>query len=191
MFTLAGNRMTRLTAGPTALGLLVLIGGLTLVAQRVPAADSSGPNLTVHRPNLVVADLDRSLTVYRDILGFRVNVVLPLAEDSYMYPLFNVNADATMRLAFLGTAPGQFGALGLTEIKGIELPTRERQEMYTDTVIIEVNEGLQEIVQKLRDAGLETGEPRDLEGPPRTDFAFTDHDGHRIVVFQLRPKTPK
>jgi catechol 2,3-dioxygenase-like lactoylglutathione lyase family enzyme len=152
-----------------------------------PAAKSDGPNLIVHRPNLLVADLDRALTVYRDILGFRVNVVLPLAKDSYMYALFNVDPKATMRLAFLGTGPGQFGALGLTEAKGVDLAPREG-DMYYESVIIEVKQGLTEVIERLRDAGLEMGEPRDLDGPPRTDFAFTDFDGHRIVVFQLRKK---
>lgn len=188
MSTRVGDGIAHPGVARGVLSLVAILCGHLFMTQPAAAAGSPEPKLTVHRPNLLVADLDRSLSVYRDILGFRVNVVLPLAEDSYMYPLFNVAPDASMRLVFLGSGPGQFGALGLTEVKGITLPERDPEAMYEDAVIIEVSDGLPEIVQKLRDAGLETGEPRELEGPPRTDFAFTDHDGHRIVVFQLKRK---
>lgn len=140
--------------------------------------------LIVHRPNLVVADLDQAFKVYRDILGFKVGVVIPLKPDSYMYDVYGIDPEAQLRIAFL-SAGDQFGALAFTEVKGIDLP-QISQSPYMASVIIEVKEGLPEIIKSLQDEGLQVGEARDLDMPTRTDVAFTDHDGHRVIVFQLK-----
>ncbi len=47
----------------------------------------------IHRPNLLVADLERSLRIYRDILGFQVTYAGPASEDGLMQNLFNLDPD--------------------------------------------------------------------------------------------------
>jgi len=59
-----------------------------------------------HRSNFLVADLDRALQIYRDILGFQINVVLPVQEHEFMQPIFGLPAEAEMRIAFLSGPKG-------------------------------------------------------------------------------------
>jgi len=86
----------------------------------------------IHRPNLLVADLDRSLRIYRDILGFQVAYAGPASEGGLMQNLFKLDPDMPLRIAFLSAVDRRF-------------------ELYD---------------------------------PPRTDVAFTDPDGHRVVLFR-------
>ena len=41
--------------------------------------------LRFQRGNYVVADLDRALTFYQDVLGFQVTYILPPNPTSYSY----------------------------------------------------------------------------------------------------------
>ena len=56
-------------------------------------------SLHLKRPCLLVADLDRSLTLYRDCLGFRLDYVGEADADSYLYKVFQLPAEAKMRFA--------------------------------------------------------------------------------------------
>jgi len=142
-------------------------------------------DLQVHRPHLLVHDMERALGVYRDILGFRVNFLVDSLDVSY--PMFDLDRKAKCRTAFLSEGRGAFGSLAMTEARGVDLP--KRQVPYGAVVIIEVREGrLAEIVEKIRGLGLPNHPPMDLDNPPRTDWSFTDFDGHRIVVFEIHPK---
>ncbi len=80
----------------------------------------TGPRL--QRPNFVVADLDRALRVYRDILGFSVAFIEESDAASYAYPVFEIPSAARLRFHVLNANPEQPRSLVLTEIKGIELP---------------------------------------------------------------------
>ncbi len=73
---------------------LLLVLSAFLGASQTARADSS---LHLKRVNLVVADLDRSLTVYRDILGFKVFEVSESPKSSYSYPVFNFPKRARSR----------------------------------------------------------------------------------------------
>ena len=73
------------------------------------------------RINLCVADMERSLKVYRDILGFTVNYMKDSASDSYSYPVFMFPKEAKLRFATLDS-PTQERTFALTEVRGIDLP---------------------------------------------------------------------
>jgi catechol 2,3-dioxygenase-like lactoylglutathione lyase family enzyme len=77
--------------------------------------------LRFQRGNHVVADLDRALTFYRDVLGFTVYYMLPHNPDSYSISVFDIPPGAQMRFATLSTA-SQERVMALTEIAGIALP---------------------------------------------------------------------
>lgn len=72
------------------------------------------------RGNHVVADLDRALAFYQDVLGFDVTFVLPPNPDSYSYAVFDIPRDAVMRFCVLSTA-SQERVMALTEVSGIDL----------------------------------------------------------------------
>ena len=145
--------------------------------------------LDVQRPHLLVADFDRALRVYRDILGFTLNFLVD-ALPRVPWEMFGLPAHAKCRVAFLSEGRGAFGSIAMTEVTGIDLP--RPQPPYRCTIIIEVKEGtLFPIIEKLKAESLEVGPLLRLEGPPRTDVSFSDHDGNRILLFEIYPTVKK
>jgi catechol 2,3-dioxygenase-like lactoylglutathione lyase family enzyme len=140
----------------------------------------------VHRSNFVVADLDRAFKLYRDILGFKVDVTMPVKPESFMYSFFGIPREAKARIAFLSSPGGRFGAIGMTEVKGVALPPRNSP--YPSVLIVEI----QKRIEATREKAL-AAEPRlpdvgpilELTNPSRREFPVTDYDGHRIIVMQL------
>ncbi len=143
----------------------------------------------VHRTNIVVADIDRSLKIYRDILGFKVAFKVPIRSAGIVHETFGLDDDVKARIAMLSM--GEKDALGrvqrpigLSEVPGYEAPERG---IYESALIIEIDpkDDIKELYDRLSAEGLEMGELMDLPIPPRTEFPFTDYDGHRIIIMQL------
>ena len=160
-----------------------------------PAAPPGAPLLVakpaevdpyVHRSNFVVADLDRAFKLYRDVLGFKVDTVLPIKPDSFMYTFFGIPRGAPARIAFLSSPESRFGAIGMTEVRGVPLPPRT--EPYPSVLIVEIQKRIEATRQKALAAEPrlpDVGEILELTNPSRREFPVTDYDGHRIIVMQL------
>ncbi len=82
---------------------------------------SDKASVRFQRGNFVVADLDRALTFYRDVLGFDVAYQHGHNPNSYSIPLFNIPDGAELGFCTLSTRD-QVRVMALTEIKGIDLP---------------------------------------------------------------------
>ena len=143
----------------------------------------------VHRTNLVVADIDRSLKIYRDILGFEVAFKVPIRSAGIVHETFGLDDAVKARIAMLSMGPkDELGnvtrPIGLSEVPGYEPPERN---IYDMAFIVEIDpeDDMQELYERLSAEGLEMGEMMDLPIPKRTEFPFTDYDGHRIIVMQL------
>lgn len=142
-------------------------------------------DLQLHRPNILVADMERALGVYRDVLGFQVNFLLDALDVAP--EMFGLPHDTKMRMAFLSEGKGAFGSLALSEAEGVE--RQSSGPPYPFCIIIEVQEGLLAgMLEQLRALGLDVGTAYELEQPDRTDVTFTDYDGHRVTLFELHPK---
>ncbi len=138
------------------------------------------------RVTLVVSDLERSLTLYRDILGFTLDGVSESAEDSYSYPVFKIDPKAKIRFATLSAGDAQVRTLALVEVKGMTLPKPPEVPRMTATVI-RVND-LEGTMARVRDLGLETIEGRISRRPGEFTFkeqALIDFDGHLVVLYQI------
>lgn len=140
-------------------------------------------SLLYKRVTLVVADIERSLTVYRDILGFTINSIDESAKDSYSYPVFKIPPEAKIRFATLDS-PDRERTLGLTEVKGCPLPRPGTPIMSASVIRVE---GLSDIIDRIRQLGLETTE---VETDSNANFtfleqAFIDFDGHLIVLYEV------
>ncbi len=137
------------------------------------------------RINLCVADMERSLKVYRDILGFTVNHLKDSASDSYSYPVFMFPKEAKLRFATLDS-PTQERTLALTEVRGITLPKMPIPHM-TAVVLNCVN--FDEVVTKAKAMGLKVVPEQplpDLDGKPKgRETAFVDPDGHLVVLYKM------
>ncbi|MEM8527046.1 MAG: VOC family protein [Bacteroidota bacterium] len=140
-------------------------------------------SLLYKRVTLVVADIERSLTVYRDILGFTVNYIKDSAADSYSYPVFKIPKEAKIRFGALDS-PTQERTIGLTEVKGYELPKSSAPMMSASVIKVE---DLEAVMKKIEALGLETTEP-EMDSNEYADFkeqAFIDFDGHLVVLYEL------
>ena len=111
--------------------LLPLLSACALDATEVPGEGRVAADLMPHlkRPNLVVADIERSLRIYRDILGFEASPIRTGGADSYSYPVFNVPANAALRFVSLDE-PREARVLNLTEVTGAAIP-RPSQNPHT------------------------------------------------------------
>jgi predicted enzyme related to lactoylglutathione lyase len=141
----------------------------------------------IKRPNLVVADMERALTVYRDILGFTVFSVDPSSAESYSYPVFQFPKTGKLKMATLSTATA-VRILALTELTGTPLPPKPVP--HRDAVVIEVK-GIDQIMTRIKAAGLTIVPPKTSKTPEGMTFieqAFEDFDGHLIVLYEIVAK---
>lgn len=141
--------------------------------------------LQYKRITLVVADIEKSLTIYGDILGFTTNYIKDSADDSYSYPVFNVPKGAKIRFGAFDS-PTQERTLGLTEVKGCELPRYDGIRMHSS--VIQVDD-LPCKMEKIKALGLETTEQYTDENEYATfiEQSFVDFDGHLVVLYELLP----
>ena len=140
--------------------------------------------LHVKRPCLLVADMERSLALYRDILGFKLVYMEDASPGSYLYPVFELPERARLKFAAFDTAY-EPRALALVEVKGIELPPPTPP--YRAGTVVRVS-SLAETIQKVRSLGLEIARSNTFSTPPNLQFveqAFRDRDGHLIIAYEV------
>ena len=73
------------------------------------------------RANFVVADIDRAMRFYGDVLGFTEEFRKGHNPESYSFPVFEIAADAVIGFAVL-SAPGQPRCMALSEVKNMAMP---------------------------------------------------------------------
>ena len=137
------------------------------------------------RPCLTVADLPRALSIYQDILGFRLDYESEASPTSYLYPVFQLPPEAKLKFAALSTEY-EPRALTLTEVKGIPLPPPTIPQRAA--IVLRVPE-VATVIQKLSQLGLETIAPNTFDAPPNlklTEQAFWDYDRHLIVLYEVK-----
>ena len=121
------------------------------------AADETYDGANFKRVTLVVSDLERSLGIYRDILGFQLDGIMDSSEASYSYPVFKIDPSAKIRFATLSAGPAQVRTMALTEVTGMELPKPGRPHMTASVIRVDDLEGT---FKKLEALGLETVPPK-------------------------------
>jgi catechol 2,3-dioxygenase-like lactoylglutathione lyase family enzyme len=145
---------------------------------------ASAPEVSLKRVNLLVRDMDRSLAVYRDILGFRLGQCTDSRPESFSYPVFRLPAEAKLRFCLLDSTT-EVRALALTQVTGIEFPPSPPIQLSAPVIRVQHH---QDVQARLEALGLEVVGPRrsrTAEGHDFTEFAFTDADGHLIVLYEL------
>jgi catechol 2,3-dioxygenase-like lactoylglutathione lyase family enzyme len=169
--------------------ILIVLTMLTSPMAAFAASQTSGPppamladvDPYVHRSNFIVADLERAFRVYRDIIGFKVDVIAP--AGTFMGDVLNIPPEAKVRIAFLSSGKGEFGNIGMTEIKGVDLP--RDSGIRSSVLIVEVQRDLQTIFDQLKAEGCEVEKIYELSNPSRREIPFTDLDGHRVILMRL------
>ncbi len=140
-------------------------------------------SLEYKRNTLAVADYKKSLTIYRDILGFSVNYIKQSDTNSYSYPVFNIPSNATATFVALDS-PIQERTFALTEIKGVDLPKQDG--IRTSVSVLKVDD-LSATIKQLQELGLETLDliQDSTDGIRYIEQAFVDFDGHLILLYQI------
>ncbi|MBE9032462.1 VOC family protein [filamentous cyanobacterium LEGE 11480] len=146
--------------------------------------------LHLKRPCMLVADLERAFTLYRDVLGFQVDYLSEEAgPDSYLYKVFQIPAVARLKFASLST-DNEARALALAEVKGIELPPRSLP--HSIGLVIQV-EAITPVLEQVVAMGLSIVEPNHFTAPPNLEFTeqgIYDFDGQLIVLYETRVVEP-
>ena len=144
----------------------------------------SETNVRFQRANYVVTDLERSLTLYRDILGLHVEFSKDSEPDSYSYGVFEIDRSKALGFAVLGT-PTQPRVMALTEIRDAKLPDPPLPRRAAIVLHIDDIDG---VVGACRDAGLQVYLEDHLEtndGRTGREFGVVDFDGNLIVLYHI------
>ena len=166
----------------------LVLAAITLAAcQTAPTAPSPGSEIataTMKRPNLVVSDIERSIALYEGLLGFESGPVSESSSDSFSYPVFKIPRDAKIRFVVMNDTQDN-RAFALTEVTGMDLPKLPQRPLMS-AYVIGVDD-LNGIIAEIQAKGLWTSESKIAEGTEFTfiEQAFTDYDGHLIVLYEI------
>ena len=145
------------------------------------------PQVRFQRANFVVADLDRALRFYRDVLGFEVEFRLGDNPASYSRPVFDIPEEAQLGFVTL-TLPGQQRVMALTEITGVDLapvPHPRRSAIVLDVLDPD------RVMEGARELGLEVYPEEVLkthDGRVGREIGIVDFDDNLVVIY-LIPET--
>lgn len=136
------------------------------------------------RGNHVVADLDRALTFYRDVLGFDVTFTLPHNPDSYSFAVFDIPREAVMRFCVLSTAT-QERVMALTEIAGVALaPVLHPRR---SAIVLEIDDP-DAVMAGARAIGLMVYDEEVLktkDGRIGREIGIVDFDDNLVVIYKI------
>lgn len=139
----------------------------------------------------VVTDMERALTLWRDVLGLQPGEITTSGPTSYSREVFNIPARAAMRFCTLSAGPDQVRTLALLEVKGVRLP--RKTGIRTTGAVINANGRLEAIVASARAMGLTVFGPRVLASMGQgegIEQGFLDWDGNVIVLYQFPNSDP-
>lgn len=136
----------------------------------------------IRRPTLVVSDMDASLTLYRDILGFRLGSLKEDPKDSYVFEAFNIPIEATAMHATLDS-DNEKRTLSLVEYKGLARIDAQ-STVRRGAILVNANGRFGDIKDQLEEGGYTLLSPHKL-GPNGIEMGFLDPDGHLIVIYQM------
>ncbi len=186
MKTLLG--VAALLALPLTLGGCASPNAVDAAKPSTAPAATAAPytGVLVKRTALVVSSIDRSLTIYRDILGFELNGITNSKPTSYSYDVFLVPREKPIRFATFNSGPDQTRSLAMIESAGVT--HRNDDGVRPVALVLNANGRLDEIMAKIKALGLKTVAPRPLPSATQgegVETAFVDYDGHLVVLYQF------
>lgn len=136
------------------------------------------------RANFVVANLDRALSFYVDVLGFEVTYRQGHNPDSYSIDLFEIPAGAQLGFAIL-SLPGQPRVMALTEIAGIDLPPSQHPRRAA--LVLEAGHPDQ-VAASAGELGLQVYPAEVLhthDGRTGREIGIVDFDDNLVLVYRI------
>ena len=136
------------------------------------------------RANYIVADLQRSLAFYRDVIGFEVAFEKDSEKTSYSYPVFEIPKEANMRWAVLSTHD-QPRVMALTEVKDAELAPVPHPRRAA--IVLEIAD-IDGLLARAAAAGAHVYPEETLitnDGRKGREIGLVDPDGHLVVIYSI------
>ena len=173
--------------------MLLALSSCAVVQTTLPKPDPvaagavpvwNGPSFK--RMTIMVSNLDRTVKLWRDILGFEVVINAPSGPDSYSYPVFNIAPGTPIRYAMVSAGPEQQRTFAFAELKG--QPVQVPQSPRVAAAVINANGRLAEIIASVSAEGLKVVPAVVLRSATQgigTEAAFVDWDGHLIVLYEF------
>jgi catechol 2,3-dioxygenase-like lactoylglutathione lyase family enzyme len=169
------------------LALALLAPSTLALAQTSPTTTPSDYEGAYYKRQLyVVTDMERALTLWRDVLGLQPGEITTSGPNSYSREVFNIPAHATMRFCTLSAGPNQVRTLALLEVRGVRLPPKTG--IRTTGAVMNANGRLDTIIAAARAKGLTVFSQRVLESASQgngIEQGFLDWDGNVIVLYQF------
>ena len=139
--------------------------------------------LRFQRANFVVRNIEKSLELYRDVLGFELAFILDSPDDSYSYPVFEIDTDHKLRFAVLSTEE-QVRVMALTEVPAdIEQVPHPRRA----AIVLEVGD-VDAVCAVARAAGCHVFDEEKLvthDGRGGREVGIVDYDDNLVVIYKI------
>lgn len=162
---------------------------MLLLALAAAAEDAAAPErlAPIYRHTILVSDLDRALTLYRDVLGMKVSRISESSPDSYASVFFNLPPGAQKRFAYLDGAGDHARVLGIGEVPGVTFaaPAGHRSSAFVQTVA-----DIEAVMAGVEALGLELLPPKEFvsreSGTVGIETGTVDFDGHLVMFYGLK-----
>lgn len=139
--------------------------------------------LRLQRANFIVKNIDRSLELYRDVLGFQLAFIKDSPDISYSYTVFEIDRSNAMRFAVLNTEE-QVRVLALTEVPSdlpdVPMPRRA-------AIVLEVGD-VDAVCDGARAIGCEVYDEEELhthDGRVGREVGIVDFDDNLTVIYKI------
>ena len=139
--------------------------------------------LRFQRANFVVRNIEKSLEFYRDVLGFEVAFILDSPDDSYSYPVFEIDRGHKLRFAVLSTAE-QVRVMALTEVPADVDPVPHPRRA---AIVLEVGD-VDAVCAGARTAGCHVYDEEKLithDGREGREVGIVDYDDNLVVIYKI------
>ncbi|ASK88892.1 VOC family protein [Sphingorhabdus sp. SMR4y] len=136
------------------------------------------------RANFVVADVDRALTFYRDVLGFELTFRKGHNPESYSIPVFAIPDGAELDFAIL-SLPGQPRIMALSGIGKITLEPAPHPRR--SAIVLDVADP-DKVMADSAALGLKVYEEGRLEthdGRIGREIGIVDFDDNLVVIYRI------
>ncbi len=138
--------------------------------------------LRFQRANYLVADMDRALTFYRDVLGFDVAFVKAPKTASYSHRVFDIDRSTAVGFATL-SLPDQPRVMALTEVADLARQASPRRA----ALVIECDD-IDGVLDRARDRGFKVFPEEVLhthDGRIGREVGLLDADGNLTVLYRI------
>lgn len=129
----------------------------------------------------VVSNLEDTIHLYTDILGFELGEVTEDPPESYVYKVFNVPPGVVTRHALFHDGD-QKRVLSIVEIPG--LAPQKTDGVRRSLTLFNARGRFDAIVDRLKAEGYPTLPPQALGGRG-IEMGFFDRDGHLYALYQI------